>query len=542
MNASIDHWLERLGYDGSVGVVHRQDQGVRADHPFAREIDLLLQGDEGLASSAVFEVDRVPAVCFVEVNADIPLDTKFIDKVRGKIWNQNLVSILIVVRGEHASAYPVPRPLHAAAPLVLSEATPDGKFSAAEVADGSIYSRLPSWFDRRNRVDSALQKNLAAAVGILSPSEMSVEQAQLLLGKCIFVSYLQDRGIVSDRYREKHKLGTLLELLTTGDGKSLDRFFRQLKDHFNGDLLEIEGGHNVAWTSLSRHVFAVLREFLLQTRLHDGQASLWAYNFKYIPVELLSGIYESFLGDGEREKGAVYTPRNLAALAVDEVFRDIAEPWNEVVLDGACGSGILLTSAYRRMLGAKRASQSRALSYAQREKVLLSGIRGGDISTAATKVTAFSLYLALLEDLTPSDVALLQENSAVKLPPLVGPVLSPDGLGDFFDPRNPIAKPGSATIIISPMVRTGQGRCRASLRKVVGRSLEVAIAVSPDCSGVRQACYRCARARREAVPDPAGAYSWGCWCRAVPKGLVPRAGASASLQLRGHALGAFRWG
>ncbi len=449
MDTHINRWLQSLGYDGSIGVVHRSTQDVRPDHPYAREIDLLLRRSGDVRSSAVFEVDRVPAVCFIEPTSKQVMDPHFISEVRRKIWNQNLVSILIVVSGDQATAYPAPRLLPPERPLSLTDARTDGKFSAADVASGDIHARLPNWFDRRYRVDRVMLDNLSAAVELLEALKLSMEQAQLLLGKCIFVSYLEDREIVGQRYRESRKTKRLLELLETADGAALDRYFRKLKADFNGDLLEIEGGANVAWKTLDARVFLLLKEFLLQTRLRDGQASLWPYDFKYIPVELLSGIYESFLNDAQRSKGAVYTPRHLAALAVDEAFRGIDEPWKEVVLDGACGSGILLTTAYRRMLGAKRAAQSRALSYEQRRSVLLSSIRGGDISAAATKVTAFSLYLALLEDLTPSDIAMLQEDRNVKMPPLIGEVLARDGEADFFDDRNAIAQPGSATIVLS---------------------------------------------------------------------------------------------
>lgn len=60
-------WLNTLGYDGSVGVVHRPETGVQSDHPYARELDLMLRSDGEIRSSAVYEVDRVPAVCFIEV-------------------------------------------------------------------------------------------------------------------------------------------------------------------------------------------------------------------------------------------------------------------------------------------------------------------------------------------------------------------------------------------------------------------------------------------------------------------------------------------
>lgn len=447
MKASTNHWLEKLGYDGSVGVIYRASKEVRADHPYARELDLLLGGE--IRSSAVFEVDQVPAICFIEPTERQLVSPDFVSEVRRKIWNQNLVSIVVVVRGDQATPYPAPRILPPDQSLVLARASTDGPFSAAEVAGGGIYDRLPGWFDRKQRVDRVMQDNLARAVELLGEFDLSVEQAQLLLGKCIFVSYLEDREIVGTRYRESRKTKRLLELLEAADGKSLDHYFRKLKADFNGDLLEIEGGANVDWLKLNAKVFELLKDFLLQTDLHDGQASLWPYDFKYIPVELLSGIYESFLSDDERNEGAVYTPRHLASLAIDEAFRGIDEPWKEIVLDGACGSGILLTTAYRRMLGSKRAAQTRALTYEQRQTILVNNIRGGDVSAAATKVTAFSLYLALLEDLTPSDIALLQEDRNVKMPPLVGTVLADEQHCDFFDPENPIAPPQSATIAIS---------------------------------------------------------------------------------------------
>jgi hypothetical protein len=448
MKAAIDDWLQTLGYDGSVGVVHRAASDVRPDHPYAREIELMLRAP-GAAAAAVFEVDRVPAVCFVEPDASQPLDARFIDEVRSRIWNQNLVSIVVIVRGQEAVPYPAPRDLPADSPLSLAQASAEGPFSANEVARGDIANRLPEWFNRSHRVDRVMQDNLDVAVETLKGLKLSQEQAQLLLGKCIFVSFLEHRGMVGEHYRERHKVGQLLDLLHAGDGRGLDRLFRRLKSDFNGDLLEIEGGSNVDWRTLPAKVLDLLAQFLLHTRLRDQQRSLWPYDFNYIPVELLSGIYETFLGGAQREMGAFYTPRHLAALAVDEAFRGIEKPWQEVVLDGACGSGILLTSAYRRMLGARRASLQRELRYEERQDVLLTGIRGGDTSSAACKVTAFSLYLALLEDLAPSDIARLQEDQEVKLPPLMGKVLTRDGQGDFFSARNAVAKPGGATILLS---------------------------------------------------------------------------------------------
>lgn len=101
------------------------------------------------------------------------------------------------------------------------------------------------------------------------------------------------------------------------------------------------------------------------------------------------------------------------------------------------------------MIRSAQSNKRTALTYQERQQILLSGIRGGDISPAACKVTAFSLYLALLEDLAPNDIVCLQEDDNVKLPELIDNILTPEDKGDFFERNNPIAQEASATIVIS---------------------------------------------------------------------------------------------
>jgi hypothetical protein len=40
--------------------------------------------------------------------------------------------------------------------------------------------------------------------------------------------------------------------------------------------------------------------------METGQADFWNYDFGFIPVELLSGLYESFLSPEEQEKEGAY--------------------------------------------------------------------------------------------------------------------------------------------------------------------------------------------------------------------------------------------
>ena len=61
-----------------------------------------------------------------------------------------------------------------------------------------------------------------------------------------------------------------------------------------------------------------------------GQGDFWNYDFSHIPVELLSGLYESFLSSDQQENdSAYYTPRHLAVLAVDQALAASQDPLSE---------------------------------------------------------------------------------------------------------------------------------------------------------------------------------------------------------------------
>jgi len=184
--------------------------------------------------------------------------------------------------------------------------------------------------------------------------------------------------------------------------------------------------------------------------LETGQQSLWHYDFRYIPVELISGIYESFLSDEQSEVGAYYTPRHLANLVVDRAFAGSSDILAEKIYDGACGSGILLTTAYRRMLAYAEATRGRTLRFNERSELLEGHIYGSDINVSACRVTIFSLYLSMLEGLQPADIAELQEDENVKFPTLGDKnILGGKDAGDFFSDKNHLASSGTFTILLS---------------------------------------------------------------------------------------------
>ncbi len=285
------------------------------------------------------------------------------------------------------------------------------------------------------------------------------------MSQVLFIAYLECRDIIGENYRTKHQLGQLLDLIGNFDRSGLKRLLAQLKDDFNGDFLESEAFGSSLWLSLSDEALHRIDQFLRRVDLETGQTNFWHYDFRFIPVELISGIYESFLSVEKKEVGAYYTPRNLANLVVDRAFSNSTNILEEKIYDGACGSGILLTTAYRRMLSFAEVKLKRPLNFNERRKLLEEHIYGSDINESACRVTAFSLYLSLLEGLQPADIGELQDNENIKLPSLSkNNIISGLVRGDFFSDSNPHASNQKFTLLLSnpPWVESSKEEERSS--------------------------------------------------------------------------------
>lgn len=449
-------WLDALGYMAHSDAVHGVHDSVPAKHAYASELRALLDPSGLIQATAVFDVQGMPTVCFLDPSGR---PDGWIETVRQCIWNQNLVSILLVVEDARLTAYSPLKSANAVEVLTLSEASPSAKLAPSDVQSGDVWSRQPTWFNAGDRIDNDLLDNLGGVIELLiTEQNLDRSTAQLLLGQTLFVSYLEHRGIVSPYYRKQHAVGELHALIRARDRKGLVRLLSELSGSFNGDFLAPTVATRAGWSRLPDGALRLLDAFLARVNMRTGQGSFWNYDFRFIPVELLSGIYETFLGDEQRDLGAYYTPRHLANLVVDLAFDGIVDPAAEVVYDGACGSGILLTTAFRRMLGHIQAQRGEILPLSDRIDLLKERILGSDISEPACRVTAFSLYLSLLEDLVPSDIAKLTEDPSTKLPPLLGHTIhhgTPNG--DFFSPKNLLTKRAWTLMISNPPWREPEG-------------------------------------------------------------------------------------
>lgn len=457
MTASLDNWLEGLGYTDEPQNLHRRGEVVPSTHPYALEVHALLRKDGSIRARAVFDVEGVPTIVFLDNDQHDGMAERALDEARQRIWNQNLATVVIHVHGDRAAAYPV-RKLQTAEHLRLDSVRRDGPFSASDVASARLTNRMPEWFNQDARVDQSLLENISTAVrrltthGFVDVAEQPRRKqlAELLMGEILFVSYLEHREIVGPTYRERRRVGQLLDLVAENDRRGVQRLIDCLCSDFNGDFLA-EDSHN-PWAALTDRGYQLLHQFLRRTDLQTGQGEFWNYDFSYIPVELLSGLYEMFLSPHDQAKqGAFYTPRHLAALAVDQVFRRSQDPLSEAVFDGACGSGILLTTAYRRLLALAEERARRPFSFSDRCELLQRSIFGGDINPMACRVTAFSLYLSVFEGLDPADILEAQEHDEARLPSLKGPNLaSGPEIGDFFSEAHAFAGRRFSLVISNP--------------------------------------------------------------------------------------------
>ena len=165
-----------------------------------------------------------------------------------------------------------------------------------------------------------------------------------------------------------------------------------------------------------------------------SQLRLWGYNFAFIPVELISAVYDQFLNEQDQaRKGQFHTPMHLASSIVSQIWDDPAVLDLHIktkgkFLDPACGSGIFLVCLFKRLCEQWRHGKARRSIRWDSLLGFLDRLCGWDIDAGAVRVAAFSLYVALLEEAHPPDIRNLMRRGKL-LPPLWGETLRG---ADFF--------------------------------------------------------------------------------------------------------------
>jgi type I restriction-modification system DNA methylase subunit len=175
-----------------------------------------------------------------------------------------------------------------------------------------------------------------------------------------------------------------------------------LSEHFNGRIFELSANEKA---ELQTADLSAIADFLVGDKEPDGQMLFWPlYSFEYLPVELISNIYEEFLAKKDKTdtKGIVYTPPMLVDFLLDRCLPLTARALHWRILDPACGSGIFLVGVFKRLVQCwKLANNWKTPNYQDLQGILKTNIFGFDKEPEAVLVTAFSLCVALCDELEP---------------------------------------------------------------------------------------------------------------------------------------------
>jgi hypothetical protein len=436
---------------------------------------LLLRAWDALGLSGVLVIRGIPTVYLRE--DEKALSPQEVSDLHKKFWNQGVATLLVLIdpgktrvlsgmvppQRVNAEASPGAEKLNSfVAELGIAgkairahrrkghgEAREAWQTFCRQVASGHFYrlhapqKKEPAKFDSSQMVDGYLLKQLAAVRDQLTRGEhkLPVEKAHAFLGRLLFTCYLVDRGIVrldDPKYFPKQNWSTLQDLLAGQDEEVMrqlyGRLFPQLKRDFNGSMFDEEGLADEQAAIRPEHLRAV-RHFFGAHDVITGQQTLgfWPYDFRFLPVETISAIYENFLAkendETKREEGAFYTPRFLAEMTLDLAMEGRGGCTGKRYLDASCGSAIFLVLVFNRLAAEwaakhpRKAESASEAAYRAKDAALrgaLASLRGVDINLTACRIACFSLYLAFLDQFEPSDIrTYLQHSETNKLPNLL---------------------------------------------------------------------------------------------------------------------------
>ncbi|HIJ72529.1 MAG TPA: N-6 DNA methylase [Candidatus Hydrogenedentes bacterium] len=407
-----------------------------------------------VGADAVFFVQENPVIVFAKQDKDEP---EALRQLFSSVWCMSRPNLLFLARPGELAVYdltqapartsreweklrPLDRVREVAEVGALLKA-----YHRAQIETGKLFEER-RFGTATLRADKSLIQDLRTVRASLMKMGLAgddLRYAHALIGRSIFIRYLEDRGVLTYDYfetvaRKNRKWRAILASSSNTPYASSEMaeacyikvlgckdftyaLFRRLAHDFNGDMFPDDGQEEQVVTQ--EHL-SLLQGFLRGDTKKQQKLFFWAYRFDIIPIELVSSIYEEFYttkSAGKDSKGTHYTPAALAEFLVSQVLTRERLTKNPVILDPACGSGIFLVEAFRRIVRYRTQMQrGRRLDARQLRKILREQIRGIDINEEAIRVAAFSLYLALLHYQEPKDI-LQQIEKDYPLPCLVRP-------------------------------------------------------------------------------------------------------------------------
>lgn len=445
----VSELLVRLGYANSPSFLGRRQAALATaphfGHIFRKaKSDLALQGVYALrATIAGHGKKTVPVVYVCKAGSE-----EEADKFHRSVWNQDVVPFVLVhspMGVKLYSGFRYERDEGDAAAGVLQSLTDFNDiadlvdvFHADSIDSGKLWRERGRDVTPEHRVNWRLLESLRAIDRVLCKSGLPKATSHALIGKYVYLHYLRDRKILSDKKLERWGIAAPTVFGRGATLEGLRKVVERLDEWLNGGIFPITlSGRDAPPQEAIRCVASI---FSGDEAKESGERQLSfdfsCYDFSYIPIETLSNVYEQFLhasdGDGQpgrgKELGAYYTPIPVVNLMLDELEERRPIKKGMRVLDPSCGSGAFLVQCYRRLIEKEFPGGERPRP-GQLRDLLEQTIFGVDVESDACNVAELSLALTLLDYVDPPDLE-GGGQTRFRLPALRGENIF---CGNFFD-------------------------------------------------------------------------------------------------------------
>ncbi len=373
-----------------------------------------------------------PAIFLKTVNSFDKKTLQDIADTQQKIWNYKKILFLYVyseteIRIYNCSERPIIKTLHELdyeqelqsieiKSYLFSDNTQlvelNKLFSRIAIDTGLIWTLKEAALVRekiklQRRVDRYLVTSLVNTANKLKQQGLDFNFIHNIILRSLFLLYLEDRGATDEKFYSKIKQGAKSYFDILKDVGATNDLYRKLEEHFNGNIFTVGNEESISLDQLQliKNCFISGNDDTSQTKLFED----WRlFDFKIIQIELLSEIYENFLfktyPELKKITGTYYTPPSLVEFILNEKLpiSKKEKNYNVKILDPSCGSGIFLVESFKRLVKRyENYHKEKLTDFSKLKKLLTDNIFGIELHSQSIKVTAFSLYLALVDNLDP---------------------------------------------------------------------------------------------------------------------------------------------
>jgi type I restriction-modification system DNA methylase subunit len=306
-------------------------------------------------------------------------------------------------------------------------------FSRIAIDTGIVWTLEEAQFIRdkinlKRRVDKYLVESLVTTANQLEREGLKIDFIHKVILRSLFLLYLEDRGATDKKLYSVYKKGADSYFDILDDAEATYQLYERLQEDFNGNIFALERNKNGYITEkISSEQLQLIKKCFISGNDDTPQSQLFEnwrlFDFRIIQIELLSEIYENFLfktDPGLKKKtGTYYTPPALVEFILNEKLpiNKTEKNYRVKILDPSCGSGIFLVESFRRLVKRyENEHKKKLIDFKKLKELLTDNIFGIEVHPQAIKVAAFSLYLALVDNLDPKT---LWQKKKHRLPNLI---------------------------------------------------------------------------------------------------------------------------